>query len=67
VWSALVIRRYRTAPTRCYGEYVERPDEIHPALDRAQREVDRGSVALVNVKTDDRARAGTVAFAQYAT
>ena len=51
----------------CYGEYVERPDEIRPALDRAQREVDRGSVALVNVKTDDRARAGTVAFAQYAT
>jgi tripartite-type tricarboxylate transporter receptor subunit TctC len=37
------------------------------ALDRAQREVDRGSVALVNVKTDARARAGTVAFAQYAT
>jgi thiamine pyrophosphate-dependent acetolactate synthase large subunit-like protein len=51
----------------CYGEYVERPDEIRPALDRAQREVDRGSVALVNVKTDDRARAGTVALAQYAT
>jgi thiamine pyrophosphate-dependent acetolactate synthase large subunit-like protein len=51
----------------CYGEYVERPEGIRPALDRAQREVDRGSVALVNVKTDDRARAGTVAFAQYAT
>jgi thiamine pyrophosphate-dependent acetolactate synthase large subunit-like protein len=48
-----------------YGEYVERPDEIRPALDRAQREVDRGSVALVNVKTDDRA--GTVAFSQYTT
>jgi acetolactate synthase-1/2/3 large subunit len=51
----------------CFGEYVERADEIRPALDRAQREVDRGSVALVNVKTDARARAGTVAFAQYAT
>ena len=51
----------------CYGEYVERPDEIRPALNRAQREVDRGSVALVNVKTDDRARARTVTFAQYAT
>jgi hypothetical protein len=35
---------------------------FRPALDRAQREVDRGSVALVNVKTDDRGRAGTVAF-----
>ena len=51
----------------CYGEYVERPDEIRSALDRAQREVDRGSVALVNVKTDDRARAATAAFAQYST
>jgi thiamine pyrophosphate-dependent acetolactate synthase large subunit-like protein len=51
----------------CYGEYVERPDEIRPALDRAQREVDRGSVALVNVKTDDRARAATLAFSQYTT
>jgi thiamine pyrophosphate-dependent acetolactate synthase large subunit-like protein len=49
----------------CYGEYVERPDEIRPALDRAQREVDLGSVALVNVKTDDRA--ATATFAQYAT
>jgi thiamine pyrophosphate-dependent acetolactate synthase large subunit-like protein len=51
----------------CHGEYVERPDEIRPALDRAQREVDRGSVALVNVKTDYRARASTVAFSQYMT
>ena len=51
----------------CYGEYVERPDEIRPALDRAQREVDRGSVALVNVKTDYRARAATAAFSQYTT
>jgi thiamine pyrophosphate-dependent acetolactate synthase large subunit-like protein len=46
----------------CYGEYVEHPDEIRPALNRAQREVDRGSVALVNVKTDDCARATTVTF-----
>ena len=51
----------------CCGEYVERPYEIRPALDRAQREVDRGSVALVNVKTDYRARAATVAFSQYTT
>jgi thiamine pyrophosphate-dependent acetolactate synthase large subunit-like protein len=51
----------------CYGEYIERPDEIRPALQRAQKEVDRGTVALVNVKTDYRARAGTVAFAQYST
>jgi thiamine pyrophosphate-dependent acetolactate synthase large subunit-like protein len=51
----------------CYSEYVERPDEIRPALHRAQKEVDRGSVALVNVKTDSRARATTVAFSQYMT
>jgi thiamine pyrophosphate-dependent acetolactate synthase large subunit-like protein len=51
----------------CYGEYVENPGDIRSALERAQREVDRGSVALVNVKTDHRARAGTAAFAQYST
>jgi thiamine pyrophosphate-dependent acetolactate synthase large subunit-like protein len=51
----------------CYGAYVERPDEIRPALDRAQREVDRGAVAVVNVKTDARARAGTLQFSQYMT
>ena len=51
----------------CYGDYVEEPAKIRPALDRARREVDRGSVALVNVKTDYRARAGTLAFAQYST
>src|SRR6266571_263786 len=44
----------------CYGDYVEEPAKIRPALDRAQREVDRGNVALVNVKTDHRARAGTL-------
>ena len=51
----------------CYGEYVERSDEIRPALARAQRQVDQGRVALVNVKTDYRARAGTLSFAQYST
>ena len=50
-----------------YGEYVENPDDIRPALERAQRKVDEGMVALVNVKTDYKARAGTVAFAQYST
>ena len=46
----------------CVGEYVERPEEIRPALERAQKKVDEGMVALVNVKTDYRARAGTVQF-----
>ncbi len=51
----------------CYGEYVEQPEEIRPALERAQRQVDEGRVALVNVKTDYRARAGTVQFSDYST
>jgi thiamine pyrophosphate-dependent acetolactate synthase large subunit-like protein len=51
----------------CYGEYVERPDDIRPALDRAQKKVDGGAVALVNVKTDPNARAGTANFAAYST
>ncbi|HET9904619.1 MAG TPA: thiamine pyrophosphate-binding protein [Xanthobacteraceae bacterium] len=51
----------------CYGEYVERPEDITPALQRAQKQVDAGKVAIVNVKTDFRARAGTVRFASYAT
>ena len=37
------------------------PEDIRPALERAQKQVDEGRVALVNVKTDYRARAGTVA------
>jgi thiamine pyrophosphate-dependent acetolactate synthase large subunit-like protein len=51
----------------CHGEYVERPEDIRPALERAQRQVDEGRVALVNVKTDYRARAGTLAFSVYQT
>jgi thiamine pyrophosphate-dependent acetolactate synthase large subunit-like protein len=51
----------------CYGEYVERPEEIRPALERAQEQVAQGRVAVVNVKTDYRARAGTVKFATYST
>ena len=51
----------------CHGEYVESPDALRPALERAQKEVERGRVALVNVKTDYRARAGTVAFSSYST
>ncbi|MBI4083032.1 MAG: thiamine pyrophosphate-binding protein [Candidatus Lambdaproteobacteria bacterium] len=51
----------------CYGEYVEKPEEIGPALRRAQKKVDQGMVALVNVKTDENARAGTVAFSSHST
>ena len=51
----------------CYAEYVEEPGEIAAALERAQKQVDAGRVALVNVKTDHTARAQTQAFSQYST
>jgi thiamine pyrophosphate-dependent acetolactate synthase large subunit-like protein len=51
----------------CYGEYVEEPGEIRAALERAQAEVDKGRTAVVNIKTDDTARATTQAFSTYTT
>ena len=36
----------------CYGDYVDKAEDIRPALVRAQREVDKGRVAVVNVRTD---------------
>jgi thiamine pyrophosphate-dependent acetolactate synthase large subunit-like protein len=51
----------------CHGEYVERPEDIRPALDRAQAKVDAGQVALVNVRTDYRARYAGAAFSDYST
>lgn len=51
----------------CYGEYVERAEDIRPALERAQRKVDDGMMALVNVKTDYRAQAGGASFSAYST
>ena len=50
-----------------YGEFVEEPDEIGPALERAAAEVAKGTPALVNVKTDWTARASTTAFTDYST
>ena len=47
-----------------YGEYVEKPAEIRPALERA---VASGKPAVVNVKTDYRARAQTIRFSAYST
>jgi len=51
----------------CYGEYVDKAENIRAALERAQKKVDDGGVALVNVRTDYRARATTMQFAQYST
>jgi acetolactate synthase-1/2/3 large subunit len=48
----------------CYGELVEEPDGIRPALERAAAS---GCPSVVNVVTDWRARATTQQFAVYST
>jgi acetolactate synthase-1/2/3 large subunit len=48
----------------CHGEYVESPDAIRPALERAFA---ADCPALINVLTDWRARATTAAFSVYST
>ena len=50
-----------------YGQYVTKPEDITPALERAQAEVDKGRVALVNVRTDYRARYAGASFSDYST
>src|SRR4051794_6524285 len=50
-----------------YGAYVDKVEDIRPALERAQAEVDKGRVALVNVRTDYRARYAGAAFSDYST
>ena len=50
-----------------HGEYVEDPDEIRPALERAAAAVAAGKPALVNVLTDWKARATTTKFSNYST
>jgi acetolactate synthase-1/2/3 large subunit len=47
-----------------HGEFVEKPSEIRPALERAFAS---GKPAVVNVMTDDQARATTVRFSAYTT
>jgi acetolactate synthase-1/2/3 large subunit len=49
----------------CHGEYVEKPDDIRPALERANAAVAAGKPAVVNVVTDPRARSQTVRFSTY--
>src|SRR5438132_934281 len=51
----------------CYAEYVEEPEDIRPALQRAWSKVEEGMVGFVNVKTDYRARATTVRFSSRET
>ena len=47
-----------------HGEYVEKPHEIRPALERAGAS---GKPAVVNVVTDFKARAQTIRFSAYTT
>ena len=51
----------------CHGEYVEDPDGIRPALERAKKANAEGKPALVNVRTDENAGATTAAFTRYVT
>jgi thiamine pyrophosphate-dependent acetolactate synthase large subunit-like protein len=51
----------------CYAEYVEEPEGIRPALQRAWRKVEEAMVGFVNVKTDYRARVTTVLFSSRET
>jgi acetolactate synthase-1/2/3 large subunit len=51
----------------CHGEFVERPEDIRPALDRAAAAVAGGRTAIVNVVTDYRATATMVAFTKFRT
>ena len=47
-----------------HGEFVEKPNDIRPALERAFAS---GKPAVVNVITDHKARATTVRFSAYTT
>lgn len=51
----------------CYSDYVDDPDGIKPALERAFAEMRKGRVALVNVVTDWRARSATTEFTNFST
>jgi len=51
----------------CYGELVELPDQIRPALERAAEQVRQGRTAVVNVVTDWSARSETASFTTYVT
>ncbi len=46
-----------------YGEYVERPQDIRSALERAAKAVAEGKPAVINVVTDPRAASTTAQFA----
>jgi acetolactate synthase-1/2/3 large subunit len=51
----------------CYGEQVEKPEDIRLALERAKAALKNGKPALINVVTDFTARAVTIRFTKTAT
>jgi acetolactate synthase-1/2/3 large subunit len=51
----------------CHGEYVERPEDIRPALDRAAAAAEKGIPSVVNVVTDWQAVSSQGKFALYMT
>jgi acetolactate synthase-1/2/3 large subunit len=51
----------------CHGEYVEQPKDIRPALERANAAAKKGIPSLINVKTDETARATISKFTTYMT
>ncbi|MEO9229075.1 MAG: thiamine pyrophosphate-binding protein [Devosia sp.] len=51
----------------CHGEFVEQPDDIRPALERAARAASEGRPAVVNVVTDWRVNAKTGDFTPFVT
>jgi len=48
-----------------YGEFVDDPRAIRPALEQGLKEVEKGRSALINVVTEPTAMAQTVQFASY--
>ncbi len=49
----------------CHAEYVEQPQDIRPALERAGAATRKGVPAVVNVMTDPNAKATTARFVTY--
>jgi thiamine pyrophosphate-dependent acetolactate synthase large subunit-like protein len=50
-----------------HGDYVTKPEDNRPALERGGAKVDEGLVALINVRADYRPRDGGVRFSGYST
>ena len=51
----------------CHGEYVDKPQDIRPALERASAATKKGVPAVINVRTDENARANAGRFSRYMT